>query len=59
MRGLMARLLGRIKAEEASLQIMGLQQDESEVIIYEQGGPVPTTVAALATEAVQQIRQDD
>jgi len=55
IRGLMARLLGRIQAREAAFQVMGLQQDESEIVIFEQGQPVTTTVAALATEAVQQI----
>lgn len=57
IRGLMARLLGRIKAKEASFQIMGLQQDDTEIVIYSQGMPKTTTVAALATEAVQQINQ--
>jgi hypothetical protein len=47
----MARLLGRIKAKEATFQIMGLQKDETEITIYEQGDPVKTTVAALVKEA--------
>ncbi len=51
VRGLMARLLGRIKAQEAMFQIMGLQKDETEITIYEQGDPVKTTVAALVKEA--------
>lgn len=55
VRGLMARLLGRIKASEASIQLMGLQNDQSEITIYEHGEPVTTTVAALAGEAVNNI----
>jgi hypothetical protein len=51
LRGLMARLLGRIKATEASFQLIGLQNDQSEITIYERGEPVVTTVAALVAEA--------
>jgi hypothetical protein len=51
LRGLMARLLGRIKANEASFQLIGLQNDQSEITIYEHGEPVVTTVAALVAEA--------
>lgn len=57
IRGLMARLLGRIGAREASLQIMGLQKDTSEIVVFNQGQPVSTTVAALATEAIERIQQ--
>ena len=55
LRGLMARLLGRIKATEASFQLIGLQKDESEITIYEHGEPVTTTVAELAVEAGRNI----
>ena len=55
IRGLMARLMGRISATEAAFQIMGLQDDHSEITIYEQGRPVRTTVAKLADQAVAQI----
>ncbi len=55
MRGLMARLLGRIKASEASFQLIGLQNDQSEITIYERGEPVVTTVAALVAEANEMI----
>lgn len=58
MRGLMVRLLGRIRAAEASIQIMGLQQDSSEIIFFDQGKIKTTTVAALAEEAVALIRQE-
>ena len=55
LRGLMARMLGRIKATEASFQLMALQNDQSEIIIYEHGEPVTTTVAVLVAEAVTTI----
>ncbi len=55
VRGLMARLLGRIKAAEASFQLVGLQNDQSEITIYEQGEPVTTTVAELVAEANKNI----
>ncbi|MCI5128078.1 MAG: PBS lyase [Candidatus Electrothrix sp. AUS3] len=57
IRGLMARLLGRIKAQEAMFQIMGLQKDETDITIYEQGEPVKTTVAALVKEATAEIQR--
>lgn len=57
VRGLMARLLGRIKAKEAMFQIMGLQKDEAEIILYEQGDPVKMTVAALVKEAVAGMQE--
>ena len=56
IRGLMARLMGRIKATEAVFQVMGLQSDEHEITIYEQGQPVKTTVAQLASQAVERIQ---
>ncbi len=59
MRGLTLRLLGRIGAREAALQIMGLQKDESPVLVYEQGKAVATTVAALSAEASRMIHEED
>ncbi|HBI15053.1 MAG TPA: PBS lyase [Desulfobulbaceae bacterium] len=58
IRGLMARLLGRIQASEALFQIMGLQADHHPIIIYEQGRPVNTTVSRLATEATENIHRN-
>ncbi len=55
MRGLTARLLGRIYAKEVSFQIMALQNDQEKILIFEQGEPVQTTVAEQAKLAVQQI----
>ncbi|HHB75682.1 MAG TPA: PBS lyase [Desulfobulbus sp.] len=58
VRGLMVRLLGRIQADEALMQIIGLQQDDSEVTYFEQGDMTTTTVADLAFTAVALIRHD-
>ena len=59
MRGLTLRLLGRIKAKEAGLQIMALQNDETPVTICEQGAFNTTTVAALSVQATQNIHKED
>nr|WP_320010099.1 DVU0298 family protein [uncultured Desulfobulbus sp.] len=59
LRGLALRLLGRIQAKEAEMQIMGLQFDTTPITIYEQGLPVETTVAALSGEATRNIHKDD
>lgn len=59
MRGLTLRLMGRIEAKEASLQIMGLQFDSTPVTIYEQGQPVETTVAALSAEAARNVHKEE
>lgn len=58
IRGLMARLLGRIRATEAVFQIMGLQADQHQITIYERGRPLHTTVALLATEAIENIHRN-
>ena len=58
IRGLMARLLGRIQATEALFQIMGLQGDPQPITIYEQGRPLQTTVARLASEAIENIHRN-
>lgn len=55
LRALTLRLLGRITATEAGLQIMNLQYDQTPVTIYEQGQPVETTVAALSAEATRNL----
>ncbi len=59
LRALTVRLLGRIQAKEAALQIMGLGHDHTEVAIFEQGGLRHTTVAELANEALQHIHQEE
>ncbi len=55
MRGQLARLLGRIKASEAVMQLMGLNQDQEELVIWEDGEAVQTTVAEQAAKAVSLI----
>lgn len=52
VRGQLARLLGRIKAAEASVQLMGLHGDDSELVIWEYGVPVQTSVAEQAQKAL-------
>lgn len=59
MRGQMARLLGRIKATEAVMQLMGLQDDHEELTIWEEGEAVQTTVAQVAARAVSLIHKGD
>ncbi|CAK8721617.1 MAG: hypothetical protein CDV28_10477 [Candidatus Electronema aureum] len=56
VRGLTVRLLGRVKAKEVIFQIMALQNDQTEITVYERGEPSKTTVAALVTEAVVHIQ---
>lgn len=59
MRGLMARLLGRIKAKEATSQVMALQNDTTEITISEEGKPLRTTVAEQASQAVENIQKGE
>jgi len=59
IRGLMVRLLGRIRAREALFQIMGLQKDTSECRFFDRSGMRTTTVAALAGEAIDLIQQEE
>ncbi|MDR3629333.1 MAG: HEAT repeat domain-containing protein [Desulfocapsaceae bacterium] len=55
IRGQVARLLGRIKATEVALQLMGLNGDTAELTIWENGTAVRTTVAAEAAKALAAI----
>lgn len=59
IRGLMVRLMGRIKATEVAFQIMGLQNDQNELTVYEKGQPVRVTVAQLAIDAASQIHSKE
>ncbi len=59
LRALAVRLLGRIQAKEAALQIMGLTHDGTPVSIPDQGRLASTTVTALAAEALKLIHQDE
>jgi hypothetical protein len=55
MRGHMARLLGRIKATEVSIQLMGLSNDNAPLVIWEEGKCVQTNVAQEAARAIRAI----
>ncbi|MGI6655948.1 MAG: DVU0298 family protein [Desulfobulbus sp.] len=58
-RGLTLRILGRIKAREASLQILGLQHDDTSISFCEAGNLVTTTVADLALTASRTIHKEN
>ena len=55
IRGQVARLLGRIKATEVAVQLMGLKGDTGELVIWENGKALKTTVAAEASKALAAI----
>ena len=59
MRALTVRLLGRVRAKEAALQVMGLTHDATPVTIPDQGRLHSSTVAKLASEALQLIHQEE
>jgi hypothetical protein len=56
VRGLVARLLGRISASEASLQIMTLSSDDAEFTFWDKGRMNSTTVAKEAAAALSAIQ---
>ena len=55
IRGQVARLLGRIKATEVAVQLMGLKGDAGELVIWENGKAQKTTVATEAARALAAI----
>ena len=55
VRGQIARLFGRIKATEVALQLMALKDDHAELIMWENGEAVTTTVATEAAKALAMI----
>lgn len=55
VRGLVSRLLGRIKATEAALQLMVLRDDNAGLIVRENGKAFTTTVADEAAKAISAI----
>jgi hypothetical protein len=59
MRGQVARLLGRIRATEAALQLMALNDDMAELSIWEDDKWNTFTVSALAREAVARIHEKE
>jgi hypothetical protein len=56
VRGNAVRLLGRIKATEVAIQVMGLSGDMEEYFLYTEGKLVTSTVAAEASAAIQAIK---
>lgn len=59
MRGVVAQLLGRIRAKEVSMQLMELGSDQETLVIWEQGSAVEYTVSGLVQVALKQISQGD
>ncbi|MCG6931750.1 MAG: PBS lyase [Desulfofustis sp.] len=57
VRGQLARLLGRLNATEAVIQLMGLHEDTAELVIWEEGAPVQTSVAEQAQKALNSIQK--
>ncbi len=55
MRGNVVQLLGRIRAKEASMQLMELSNDQEELFIWEEGKAVPYKVYELVQVALKQI----
>lgn len=57
VRGQVARLLGRIKATEAAVQLMGLAGDNEEFLYCVDGKLQTATVAGVAAVAIQAIQE--
>ncbi len=58
VRGHVARLLGRIQAKEAAIQLMELSHDKAPLVIWEDGGFIKTDVAEQAAKAIKAIHGD-
>ncbi len=58
VRGHIARLLGRIQAKEAAIQLMELSLDKAPLLIWEDGGCIETDVAEQAAKAINAIHGD-
>ncbi|MEE4241560.1 MAG: HEAT repeat domain-containing protein [Desulfopila sp.] len=58
VRGHVARLLGRIRAKEAAIQLMELSHDKAPLLIWEDGVFVETDVAEQAAKAIKAIHGD-
>lgn len=57
VRGQVVRLLGRIKATEAAVQLMGLTGDNEEFLYCVDGKMITSTVAEVAAVAIQAIHE--
>ncbi len=55
MRGLVARLMGRIKASEVAVQMMSLGNDQEEFVLWEGAEKKTTTVASQVQKAIAAI----
>lgn len=55
VKGHILRLLGRIRAREVMARIEAAMNDKTAIVLYEEGRPVQTTIAALAEEAMRLI----
>ncbi len=59
MRGLVAQLLGRIRATEVSKQLMALSDDQETLVIWEKGKSIEYTVSDLVLVALEQINPSE
>ncbi|PIE59141.1 MAG: PBS lyase [Desulfobulbus propionicus] len=59
VRALSVRMLGRIKAAEASLQLMPLANDQTMVSLFNRGEMQHVSVAELVAEALQNIHEGE
>ncbi|MCF8055391.1 MAG: PBS lyase [Desulfocapsa sp.] len=59
MRGLVAQLLGRIRAKEVSMQLMALSDDQEELTIWIEGKAEKHTVSELVKVALRQISRTE
>lgn len=59
MRGIVAQLLGRIRATEVTMQMMALSDDHAKLIIWNAGKAEEHTVAELVKEALANISNGD
>ena len=59
MRGLVAQLLGRIRANEVSMQLMALSDDDAKLVVWNKGKAEEHTVSELVKEALSHISNGD
>jgi len=57
LRGLMLRLLGRLRATESMSAMQGLCDDQARLTYYEKGLPIHTSVAKMAEGAIRLTNQ--
>ena len=59
MRGLVARLMGKLQATEVTMQLMGLAGDKEIFVVCEAGELIEITVAEAAKNALELIREGE